>query len=285
MILLSVVLFFIEKFYPGITTRSGGIVGTLIIALVIGFGGAFISLFISKWSAKRAYDTVLIDKDKLHTYDAKVQVVFQTVSRIAMDRGIDMPEVGIYESVDPNAFATGATKNSSLVAVSSGLLDSMSTAEIEGVVGHEMAHILNGDMVTMTLLQGVMNTFVFFLARVIGNFIDSAVLKNENARWAGYYITVIVLEIVLWLFAGMIVNAFSRHREYRADEGWAGFVGKSKMIAGLRKLKTLINITNQVPQTKLATFHISAKEWMLLFASHPPLEDRIRALEENYWLP
>lgn len=134
MILLSVILFFLEKFYPGITTRSGGIVGTLIIALVIGFGGAFISLFISRWSAKRAYNIELIDKDKLHTYDPKMQVVYQTVSRIALERGIDMPEVGIYESIDPNAFATGATKNSSLVAVSSGLLDHMSTTEIEGVV-------------------------------------------------------------------------------------------------------------------------------------------------------
>jgi heat shock protein HtpX len=284
-LLLTGILFLVEIFFPGITTVSGGIYGTAILALVLGFGGAFISLFISRWSAKRMYNITLITRDSLAHQDTKVGRVYEVVERLATMNHITMPEVGIYESPDPNAFATGATKNSSLVAVSTGLLDTMTLDEIEWVIGHEMAHILNGDMVTMTLLQWVMNTFIIFLARVVGGFIDRAVLKNsEEGHGIGYFISVMILEIIFGILAALVVNAFSRHREYHADMGWARFVGKSKMIAGLKKLQSLTKVTNHMDDGKLATMKISAKETFALWSSHPPLDARIKALEENYQL-
>jgi heat shock protein HtpX len=286
MLLLTGVLFVVEVFFPGITTATGGIYGTAIIALVFGFWGAFISLFISRWSAKRAYSIELITSENLSSQTDKVKLVYNIVDRLAKQNHITMPEVWVYESADPNAFATGATKNSSLVAVSTWLLDAMTPSEIEWVVGHEMAHILNGDMVTMTLLQGVLNTFVIFLARIVWGIIDSTVFKNEEwERGIWYFITVMILEIIFWILASLVTSAFSRHREFRADEGSAKFVGKAKMIAGLKKLQSLMPVTVRADDGNLATMKISAKDAFILFASHPPLEARIKSLEENYQLP
>lgn len=232
--------------------------------------------------AKRSYGIELLSETRLMDYSPKEQLVFTTVARIAKDNGIDMPEVGTYVSADPNAFATGATKNSSLVAVSTGLLETMTPSEIEGVVGHEMAHILNGDMVTMTLLQGVVNAFVIFAARVIGGIIDKAVLKNEEGNGLGYYASVFVLEIVFSLLASLVLMWFSRHREYRADEGASKFLGKEKMIAALKRLNSLSERTEAYDDGQLATMKISSKSSFLsLFSSHPPLEKRIANLESK----
>lgn len=231
------------------------------------------------------YNIMLVTQDSLASQDKKIQRVYEVVERLAQMNHISMPEVGVYESPDPNAFATGATKNSSLVAVSTWLLDTMTLDEIEWVIWHEMAHILNGDMVTMTLLQWVMNTFIIFLARVIGGFIDRAVLKNEEeGHGIGYFLSVMILEIIFGILAALVVNAFSRHREYRADEGGARFVGKAKMIAGLKRLQSLTKVTDRMDDGNLATMKISAKETFALWSSHPPLEARIQALEENYQL-
>ncbi len=232
--------------------------------------------------AKTAYGIEIMSEERLMDYAPKEQLVYATVARIARDSGIAMPEVGIYESDDPNAFATGATKNSSLVAVSTGLLRAMSPEEIEGVVGHEMAHVANGDMVTMALVQGVMNAFVIFFARVIGGFVDKAIFKSEERGW-GYYLSVIVLEIVLGILASFVVSWFSRHREYRADEGSARFLGREKMIAALKRLRSVHETTETLDDGKLAAFKISTKTpFLALLSSHPPLEDRIANLESKH---
>lgn len=198
-LVVSFLIFVLEAVFGIRISRnlSDGYMSLFIFALIFGFAGSFLSLAISRWMAKRAYNITLLSESRLMDYDEKTQLVYTTVARLAKQGGIDMPEVGIYESADPNAFATGPSKNSSLVAVSSGLLASMASSEIEGVIAHEMAHILNGDMVTMTLLQGVLNTFVIFFARIIGEFIDRAILKNEDGHGWGYFISVMVLEIVL----------------------------------------------------------------------------------------
>lgn len=216
-------------------------------------------------------------------YSAKEQLVYTTVARIAKDNGIKVPEVGVYESADPNAFATGASRNSSLVAVSTGLLESMTPSEIEGVIAHEMAHILNGDMVTMTLLQGVINTFVIFAARVIGGIIDKVVFKNEEGNGMGYMVTVIVLEIVFSILASVILMWFSRHREFRADEGASKYMGKEKMIAALKRLQSMTERTEHYDDGRLATMKIASKSsFMELFSSHPALDKRIANLESKF---
>jgi len=237
----------------------------------------------SKWSAKKAYKITPITQDTLHNLSNKEKLVYDTVLDIANKHGIKVPEVGIYQWKDPNAFATWATKNSSLVAVSTWLLELMNDREIEGVVAHEMAHILNGDMVTMTLMQWVVNTFVVFISRVLANVIDSYFNKGENNGPSFiYYIASIVLDIIFWILASVLVMWFSRYREYRADEGSARYVGKEKMIAALEALRRMKDIA-PANDSKLATMKISTQRpsgLKMLFASHPPLSQRIRNLED-----
>jgi heat shock protein HtpX len=258
---------------------AGGLhLGQLLgFALLMGFGGATISLLMSKPMAKWSTGAQIINDsaDPTHRW------IVGTVEGFARKAGIGMPEVAIYDG-EPNAFATGAFKNSALVAVSTGLLHSMSREEVEAVIGHEISHVSNGDMVTLTLIQGVMNTFVVFLSRVIGYFVDKVVLRNErDGVGAGYMITTIVLDIVLGVLASIIVAWFSRQREYRADAGAAALMGrKQPMINALARLGGLD--PGELPQT-VAAMGISGKpsNLMALFSSHPPIEDRIRALQQQ----
>lgn len=286
-LMLTVVTLVLERVFGiNLASYAGGYAPLALMAIVYGFFGAFLSLFLSRWMAKRTYGMTLLSESRLMDYSQKEQLVYATVARIAKSNGIDVPEVGVYESADPNAFATGATKNSSLVAVSTGLLDTMTPSEIEGVVGHEMAHILNGDMVTMTLLQGVLNAFVIFAARVIGGIIDSAFSRGEDEESSGtgigYFVTVIVLEIVFSLLASLVLMGFSRYREYRADEGSSKFLGKEKMIASLRRLALLTERTDHFDDGRLSSMKISSKSsFFQLFSSHPPLEKRIANLESK----
>ena len=246
-------------------------------ALVMGFGGAFISLLISKPMAKWTTKLQVINgsPDPMHRW------LVQTVERFSQKAGIQTPEVGIYEGA-PNAFATGAFKNSALVAVSTGLLQSMSKEEVEAVIGHEVAHVANGDMVTMALIQGVMNTFVVFLSRVIGDFVDKVVLRNTNdGPGIGYYVTTIVLDILLGVLAAIIVAWFSRQREFRADADAATLMGrKQPMINALARLGGLD--PGEMPKAMQA-MGISARPsgLMALFSSHPPMEQRIARLQQQ----
>ncbi len=258
-------------------TANGLNLGLLLgFAALMGFGGAIISLLMSKPMAKWSTGAQIINDsaDPTHRW------IVGTVQGFAQKAGIGMPEVAIYDG-EPNAFATGAFKNSALVAVSTGLLHSMSRDEVEAVIGHEVAHVANGDMVTMTLIQGVMNTFVVFLSRVIGYFVDKVVLKNDKeGPGIGYMITTIVLDIVLGVLASIIVAWFSRQREYRADAGAAQLIGrKQPMINALARLGGLD--PGELPQS-VAAMGISGKPsgLMALFSTHPPIEDRIRALQQ-----
>ena len=249
----------------------------LIFAAVMGFGGSFISLAISKWSAKKAMGVQVIEAPSTSTEFWLVE----TVRKYSTAAGIKMPEVGIFDTPEVNAFATGMTKNSSLVAVSSGLLRQMSKSEAEAVIGHEIAHIANGDMVTLALIQGVVNTFVMFLSRVIGHVVDRVVFKTENGHGPAFYVTMIVAELVLGVLASIIVMYFSRQREFRADRGGAGLAGRSNMIAALERLNSLHPAP--LPE-KLAAFGISgggAGGIKRLFMTHPPLEERIEALRRQ----
>ena len=249
--------------------------GTLLgFCAVFGMGGSFISLFISKWMAKRMTGAVVIEQPR----NAAESWLVQTVSHQAQAAGIGMPEVAIFPSDSPNAFATGARRDQALVAVSSGLLQRMNHDEIEAVLGHEVSHIANGDMVTLTLIQGVVNTFVFFLSRVIGHFVDRVVFKTERGYGPGYLITVIVAQIVLGILASTIVLAFSRRREFRADSGGARLAGREKMVAALERLKA--QSEPEALPDQMASFGISSGSGRFgrLFSSHRPLEERIAAL-------
>jgi heat shock protein HtpX len=257
---------------------AGGLsLGKLLgFALIMGFGGAFISLLISKPVAKWSTGAQVINDSTDPTHRWIVGIV----QRFSQKAGITMPEVAIYEG-EPNAFATGAFKNSALVAVSTGLLQNMTRDEVEAVIAHEVSHVANGDMVTLTLIQGVMNTFVVFLSRLIGYFVDKVVLRNEReGTGIGYFITTIVLDIVLGVLASVVVAAFSRHREYRADAGAAELMGqKQAMINALARLGGLD--PGDLPKSVQA-MGIAGKPSgiMALFSSHPPIEDRIRALQQ-----
>lgn len=282
--LLSVVMMVVNYFFPGLIDSQGGTINLIIYAAVIGFAGSFISLFLSKWSAKRAYNIVLIDKTT-SVSDEKLSLVYTTVERIAQMNAITMPEVGYYESSEPNAFATGASKNSSLVAVSTGLLETMTKDEIEGVVGHEMAHVLNGDMVTLTLIQWVMNTFVIVASNILARVVSGFLAKdNENVSALTYNLIYFVLQIGLGFLASFVVMYFSRIREYRADLGWAQYTSKTKMIAGLRRLKVMTEKMREETQKngQMTAFMITEPDSM--FSTHPSLDNRIKALEENYQL-
>ncbi|HWS04048.1 MAG TPA: protease HtpX [Gammaproteobacteria bacterium] len=272
MLSLTMRLFGVE---PYLTANGLNLQSLLIFAAVMGFGGAFISLAISKWSAKRAVGAQVITEPRTPTE----QWLLKTVARQAQTVGIKMPEVAIWDSPDVNAFATGMSKNSSLIAVSTGLLQKMTQEEAEAVLGHEMAHVANGDMVTLTLIQGVVNTFVMFLSRVIGHTVDRVVFKNENGHGPAFFITMIIAELVLGVLASIIVMWFSRQREFRADDGGASLAGRGAMIAALERL------AQQHPQPlpdKMAAFGIAAggaSGLKRLFMTHPPLEERIAALQ------
>ena len=245
----------------------------MIMAAIFGFGGAFISLLISKWMAKMSTGAQVIDG----TEGTTQYWLVETVRRLSQKAGIGMPEVAMYEG-EPNAFATGAFRDSALVAVSSGLLQSMSREEVEAVLGHEIGHVANGDMVTLTLIQGVVNTFVIFLSRIIGYIVDRVILKNDRGQGIGFFVTVMVSQIVLGLFASMIVAWFSRQREFRADAGGAQFAGTGNMISALESLQA--GHGAPLPD-QMAAFGINGgigEGLRRLFMSHPPIEERIAAL-------
>ena len=260
-------------------TQGGGInlTALLIISAVIGMGGSFISLAISKWMAKRSTGARVIERPGNRTE----RWLLDTVARQARQAGIGMPEVAIYDAPEINAFATGMSRNNALVAVSTGLLANMSADESEAVLGHEISHVANGDMVTLTLIQGVVNTFVILLSRVVGHFVDRVVFRNARGYGFGYFITVIIAQVVLSVLASIIVMWFSRQREYRADVGGAKLAGRDKMIAALRRLRSGYGEEPRLP-SEMSAFGISGRVgtgFAHLFRSHPPLDDRIAALE------
>ncbi len=259
-------------------TEGGGLNynSLLAFAAVIGFGGSLISLAMSKWSAKHMTGAIVIDIPS----NATEGWLVETVRRQAKASGIGMPEVAIYDSPDVNAFATGMNRNEALVAVSTGLLQKMQQDEIEAVLAHEVSHVANGDMVTLALIQGVVNTFVIFLSRIIGHAVDRIIFKTEEEHGPAYMITSIIAEILLGILASIIVMWFSRQREFRADAGSAKLVGRNKMIAALERLKQQYE-PSHLPD-KIAAFGISGRKSQIgrLFMSHPPLEERIAALRE-----
>ncbi len=259
---------------PYLTANGLNLGSLLIFAAVMGFGGSLISLAISKWMAKKSMGVRVIETPSSST---EVWLV-DTVRRYATEAGIGMPEVGIFPSPEVNAFATGANRNNALVAVSAGLLNSMTREEAEAVIGHEVAHVANGDMVTLALIQGVVNTFVMFLSRVIGHTVDRVVFKNEEGHGPAFFVTMIVAELVLGILASIIVMWFSRQREFRADRGGASLAGRGAMIAALERLAS---VHGQPLPDKMAAFGISGgtpQGWKRLFMTHPPLAERIAAL-------
>jgi heat shock protein HtpX len=250
----------------------------LIFCAVFGFAGAFISLFISKWIAKRTTGTRVIEQPR----SEGERWLLQTVKELSQKAGIDMPEVGVFPAQQANAFATGWNRNKALVAVSEGMLQRFSKDEIRAVLAHEVGHVANGDMVTLALVQGVVNTFVMFFARIIGHTVDRVVFKTEQGHGLGYYVTTFIAEIVLAVLATTIVAWFSRKREYRADHAGATLADRNSMIAALQRLKAEMEarVPNQMPDT-LVAFGISPgfkQGIMAAFATHPPLDDRIAAL-------
>ncbi len=267
--------------FEGLLAENGvdlNLQALLVMSAVIGFGGSFISLAMSKFLAKRSMGVKIIEQPA----NRSEQWLVSTVQRQAQQAGIGMPEVGIFDAAEPNAFATGMSRNNALVAVSTGLLRNMSSDEVEAVLGHEITHVSNGDMVTMGLIQGVINTFVIFLSRVIGHVIDRVVFKTERGYGPAYFIASIVAQIFLSILASMIVMWFSRQREFRADAGGASLAGRSKMISALQALQR-----QQNPQDlpgEFAAFGISgglSSGLKKLFMSHPPLEQRIAALQSS----
>ena len=277
-VLLGIILRLIG--FEGILDAQGvdlNLGALLVFAAVVGFTGAFISLAMSKWTAKRMMGVRVITQP---SNSAEAWLV-NTVRQQAQQAGIGMPEVGIFDSPEPNAFATGARRDASLVAVSTGLLQSMSQKEAEAVLAHEVSHVANGDMVTLTLIQGVVNTFVIFLARVVGHTVDRVIFKNEEGHGPAFWITTIVAEIVFGLIATVIVMHFSRQREFRADAGGAKLAGREHMINALERLRQ--RHAGPLPD-KMAAFGISgggAAGLKKLFMTHPPLEDRIAALKAS----
>lgn len=261
----------------------------LIFCSIWGMGGAFVSLFISKWIAKTSMGLTMIDPKNATGVE---RVLLDTVYSLARRAGLrEMPEVGIYNSPELNAFATGPSRNNSLVAVSSGLLERMNQGEVEGVLGHEVSHVVNGDMVTMTLIQGTVNAFSLFLSRIIAFAVSAALNRGEETSGPGafYYILTIVFDIAFTLLGSMVVATFSRHREYRADAGGAKIAGKTNMIDALKQLQlasqnevaTLSQEEEEQRVPSIATLKISHKSrWLGIFSTHPPIEDRILRLEQ-----
>jgi heat shock protein HtpX len=274
LVLLSIVIFVIERVF-GVRLPQGGLGGLLVFAAIFGFGGALISLALSKWTAKHMMGVRLIPAPQT---DVERWLV-STVARLAGQARIGMPEVGVFDAEEMNAFATGARRNASLVAVSTGLLRNMSAPQAEAVLGHEISHVANGDMVTLALLQGVLNTFVLFLARIIGGLVDRAVFRNDREESGiGFFLTTMAAQVVLGIIASLIVSWYSRQREFRADRGGAGLAGAANMIGALEALK-LSHGAPMPPQ--MQAFGINTGEgggFSRLFATHPPLDQRIAAL-------
>jgi len=260
---------------PYLSANGLNLSSLLIFAAVMGFGGSFLSLALSKWMAKRSMAVVVIETP---SNSAEFWLV-ETVRRQAAQAGIGMPEVGVFHARDANAFATGMSRNNSLVAVSTGLLQQMTREEAEAVLGHEVAHIANGDMVTLALIQGVVNTFVMFLSRVVGSLVDKMVFKTERGHGPAFYVTMIVAELVLGVVASMVVMWFSRRREFRADAGGASLAGRQAMIRALERLKAG---RGEALPDNMAAFGITGgggQGWKRLFMTHPPLDERIAALQ------
>lgn len=259
-----------------LAARGQGLLPLLVLSSFIGFGGALVSLLMSKWIAKRSMGVQVIGQPST---DSERWLV-GTVQKLALQAGIGMPEVGVFDSPEPNAFATGANRNHALVAVSTGLLRAMSEEEITAVLGHEVTHVANGDMITLALISGVVNTFVILLSRIIGNLVDRALSRDgERGGGIGYFISVFVAQMVLGFFANMIVMWFSRRREFRADAGGGKLAGNRAMIAALQRLRSMHG--GPLPQ-ELAAFGITGGDrgsLQRLFMSHPPLEERIAALQ------
>lgn len=285
MVTLSIVMFVLGIFFPGIGQYTHGntlnLGGLMVFCLVWGMGGAFISLQMSRWMAKTSMGVRLVDGTSGH---ADLDWLYNTVERLSRDAGLPMPEVGFYDSPEVNAFATGPSKSRSLVAVSSGLLRTMNRAEAEGVIGHEIAHVANGDMVTMTLIQGVLNAFVMFFARIVGWAVGQAMRKDDEegpsfGSMMAQMVVTIAAEIAFGILASFVTAWFSRQREFRADEGGARLAGRQNMIAALRKLMTYQESID-THHGELAAMKISGKSWMSLLSTHPPLEVRIAALEK-----
>jgi heat shock protein HtpX len=277
-VLLGIVLRLIG--FEGILDANGvdlNLGALLVFAALFGFAGSFISLAMSKWTAKRMMGVRVITQPS----NAAEQWLVGTVSRQAQAAGIGMPEVGIFDSPEPNAFATGARRDASLVAVSTGLLASMNQQEAEAVLAHEVSHVANGDMVTLTLIQGVVNTFVIFFARIVGHVVDRVVFRTEEGHGPAFWVTTIIAEIVFGLIATVIVMHFSRQREFRADAGGAKLAGRQAMISALERLRQ--RHAGPLPD-KMAAFGISgggAAGLKKLFMTHPPLEERIAALRAS----
>ena len=262
--------------FQGLLAQNGvdlDLQALLVFATVIGFSGAFISLFLSKFIAKRSMKVHVLATAENSTE----RWLVQTVSKLAQKAGIGMPEVGIFVNPSPNAFATGWRRNNALVAVSTGLLESMSRNEVEAVLAHEISHVANGDMVTMTLIQGVVNTFVVFLSRIIGHVVDRVIFKVERGHGPAFWIVSILSEFLLGMLAMMVVMWFSRYREFRADAGGARLAGRHNMIAALERLAQ-VNNNPGIPE-EMAALAIDAGKIHGLFASHPPLTLRIKALK------
>lgn len=259
-----------------LAVRGSSLSGLLLFAAFFGFAGSFISLALSKWMAKTSMGVRVIQQPA----NATEQWLVNAVANHARAAGIGMPEVGIFDSPEPNAFATGARRNAALVAVSTGLLQRMNEQEVAAVLGHEITHVANGDMVTLTLIQGVVNTFVIFLSRIIGNIVDRTLFRSDDGRGPAYFITVIVSQLLLGILANMIVMWFSRWREFRADRGGAQLAGTGNMIAALERLQS---VHEPLPAQQFAAFGIATGPVpggiMRLFMSHPPLEERIAALQ------
>ncbi|MGH8181666.1 MAG: protease HtpX [Steroidobacteraceae bacterium] len=254
--------------------RGSSLGALLVVAAVFGFGGAFVSLLMSKWLARTSMGVRIVQQPATPTE----QWLLDMVARLAHAAGVGMPEVGVFQSPQPNAFATGYRRDAALVAVSTGLLAAMSAEEVEAVLGHELTHVANGDMVTLTLIQGVVNTFVIFLSRIIGNLVDRTLFRSEDGRGPAYFLSVIASQILLGILANMIVMAFSRWREFRADRGGAHLAGVPNMIAALEALR---RSHEPLPAQQFASFGITgpvSRGIQRLFMSHPPLDERIAAL-------
>ena len=264
----------------GVDRFTGQNYGSLLVfCAVFGFVGSLISLFLSKWMAKMSTGTQIITQPRTR----HEQWLMQTVAELARDAGIKMPEVGIFPAYESNAFATGWNKNDALVAVSQGLLERFSPDEVKAVLAHEIGHVANGDMVTLALIQGVVNTFVMFFARIFGNFVDKVLLKNEDGPGIGYFVATIFAELVLGILASIIVMWFSRKREFKADEAGARLAGTNAMIGALQRLRAEQDVPVQMPSS-LTAFGINGglKHGLAgLLMSHPPLEERIRVLQQR----
>jgi heat shock protein HtpX len=280
---ITIVVSVLGLFFPGL--HRGGLGGLLTMCLIWGMVGSFISLQLSRWLAKRSLGIELVDGN---TGDSELDWLHATVSRLSKDAALPMPEVGYYDSTEVNAFATGPSKSRSLVAVSTGLLRTMNRGEIEGVLGHELTHVGNGDMVTMALLQGVVNAFVMFLAHIIGWAVGQALSGRDREdnrgssgmEWMIQMVVTMVMQVVLGILASLVTSWFSRRREFKADAGGAYLAGREKMVAALRKLQGVQEALD--PRAgELATMKINGKSWMSAFSTHPPLEKRIEVLERG----